>query len=371
MKRTKILPFITRGMLCGAFYFMQRSILYLISIESNTVDHIESVIGPEKRKIESKKEAAAHKIDDIKIIESLLDLTEGKNYSLKCEKSLLPIYNRVKDSTAYLQDTKIPRIVHLSYKSRCLPQDLANFTQMWSEALPNYSIFFHDDEAVDKLLHEEWNEFPHLHEILKCIKSKGAMLIDLWRMLVLYKYGGLYTDIDNVPTKIFTEDLIEPSITGFLLSDRWTRPTQNFLALEPRHPIAYNTILEILKNVWNLEDIANPKVVFVTGPQALKIGFQKFAHKSGDEIFHHGNDMYLTGFSNKTVKKLGNQLFIDSKPGWDDIVPHPHDMKLNVTRKERFQIESGAGHWITERNKNKNRRKMARSCKQYLYKGYD
>ena len=43
----------------------------------------------------------------------------------------------------------------------------------------------------------EWPEFPGLHTVLQCIFSKGAMLIDVWRILILWEYGSIYTDIDN------------------------------------------------------------------------------------------------------------------------------------------------------------------------------
>lgn len=47
----------------------------------------------------------------------------------------------------------IPKILHVSHKSRCLPQDLARRMEMWKHKLPNYSIFFHDDTAVNKLIY--------------------------------------------------------------------------------------------------------------------------------------------------------------------------------------------------------------------------
>lgn len=36
----------------------------------------------------------------------------------------------------------IPKIMHFSYKSRCLPQDLARTLYRWHAVLPSYSFFF-------------------------------------------------------------------------------------------------------------------------------------------------------------------------------------------------------------------------------------
>jgi len=49
------------------------------------------------------------------------------------------------------------------------------------------------------------------------MKYKGAMKIDLWRMLVIYKYSGIYIDIDNVPASEFQN--------GIFCIFRWQRPT--------------------------------------------------------------------------------------------------------------------------------------------------
>jgi hypothetical protein len=52
---------------------------------------------------------------------------------------------------------------------------------------------FHDDAAVDRLLYSgepeysNWRrEFPDIVKILPCV-APGAMKIDIWRVLVLWK----------------------------------------------------------------------------------------------------------------------------------------------------------------------------------------
>ena len=114
-------------------------------------------------------------------------------------------------------------------KSRCLPKDLAHGVQKWKEAMPDHSLYFHDDDAVEKLLQSDWPEFPGLQDVLKCVR-KGAMKIDIWRILVLYRYGGFYTDIDNWPgPKV--NDWIEERDTAFFVSDAVVRPSQWFMGI--------------------------------------------------------------------------------------------------------------------------------------------
>jgi mannosyltransferase OCH1-like enzyme len=55
-----------------------------------------------------------------------------------------------------------------------------------------YSLYFHDDVAVDRLLAKYWPEFPQLQLMQQCSIS-GAAKADIWRLLVLWEYGGIYT----------------------------------------------------------------------------------------------------------------------------------------------------------------------------------
>ena len=52
------------------------------------------------------------------------------------------------------------------------------------------------------------------------IKTGGAMKIDVWRILVVYMFGGIYCDADIGPTKSMTEESpITDGDDAFFLSD--------------------------------------------------------------------------------------------------------------------------------------------------------
>jgi len=325
---------------------------------------------PQKRKIHQFNHTNSESFEEI--LDSLSVLTEGtmpnNDTPVNCPAPLVFVHDIVRFSSGHAEDRRIPKIFHMSYKNRCLPQDLASIYKRWSQALPSYSIFFHDDEAIQKLLNEEWPEFPHLHEVSKCIKYKGAMLVDLWRMLVLYKYGGIYSDIDVIPTIHYPEDLIEPNVSGLILTDAWKRPFHSFLALEPKHPIAFHTIAQILTNLLEMPNIARPKLVFVTGPHALRAGYQKYAYKVDHNAIFHGNDDYITGLQNKTIKKIGKKRsikYITVKLGWAELVPHPHNSTLMIPRQDRIEIEGGIVYWVKEVYR-EGRKNKSVSCKYFL-----
>lgn len=317
------------------------------------------------------------------VLEEIHKLSGGSNEdmdTLNCTKPLVPFQNRLVLPAAGSNDTRseqqplIPRILHVSMKSRCLPRDLSRTMERWKTQLPNHSIFFHDDDAVQKLLQEEWPEFPGLHRALQCILSKGAMLIDVWRVLVLWKYGGIYTDIDIWPEDTFTEDVIPANVSAFFFHDPFNRPSQWFMALEPRHPIMYESMMIILHNIMDIRNLRKPSVVQVTGPGAVKNGYAAFFphmwQEGVDAVFQ--NNQFMIGKYGKVVYKLfngqyhiGEHLYVTNKKDYHHIVPF--NETLNVTRKERIEMESGVFHWQkVEHHLAKERVIPKISCRKYL-----
>jgi hypothetical protein len=275
----------------------------------------------------------------------LAELTNSAaSAKVECHAPLVPLHDRIVDQSSF-DSQKIPRLIHVAHISRCLPPDFVVMAQTWKDHFPSYSYFFHGDEAVDRLLKQDWPEFPQLAKIMNtCVKFGGAIKIDIWRVLVLYKYGGIYCDADTAPGVKLFEDAIQSNDSAFFLSDAWNRPSQWMQAMEPKHPIAYFTMLEILTRVLALEDISSIKPVFLTGPAALRSGYEKAFNrtlvKGEDDIFSLG---VHDGKFSKQVRKL--------KGDKTDHVSHYMSEKVawgathKTTRKERSMRQLNITHW--------------------------
>jgi Mannosyltransferase OCH1 and related enzymes len=304
------------------------------------------------------EEGEHNKTDILDEIHEISGALEDRN--LYCPPPLVKFQNRLVRKTTtnnekISSERFIPKVLHVSMKSRCLPQDLARTLERWMTQFPNYSVFFHDDKAVAKLIGQEWPEFPNLHRAMKCVFFNGAMTIDIWRVLILWKYGGVYTDIDNWPEDVFTEDIIPSNVSAFFFPDGYNRPSQWFMALEPRHPIMYDSMLTIIHNIFQLTNLRRPPVVKVTGPNAVKEGYTMFFPHlwlSGADAVLQNNNIIIGKFG-KAVFKLWNgdyrrseHIYVSLKKGYNDIVPF--NETLNVTRKERIEMQSGVLHWQKE-----------------------
>ena len=200
---------------------------------------------------------------------------------------------------------RIPRIVHQTSKSRCVTRKIFDVIQNWYLA-DNWAHYFHSDEAVDRLLQQDWPEFPHLPTVLACIEGKGTLKADLWRYVVLWEYGGVYADIDTKPNKL-NATTITAEDDGFFIVEMYHLLSQFFMATSPRHrelsfhfvrltrstlprlvsqfslAIMFYTIHHALLALVGSTDtgLMLRLAPFITGPHALNRGFQSFMRDQG------------------------------------------------------------------------------------------
>lgn len=141
----------------------------------------------------------------------------GSLKEVECEDPLVLVKDvLLNPKLAFDGGRKIPKIVHVTSRSRCMNKLFADNLNTWH--LKDHSFFMHDDEAMDKLLYRDWPEFPQLQHVLRCLKHGGAVKADVWRILVLWEYGGIYTDIDNRPA-LFNADTITAEDDAFFVMD--------------------------------------------------------------------------------------------------------------------------------------------------------
>ena len=114
-------------------------------------------------------------------------------------------------------------------------KDIASANR-WKNLNPDYEIKLYDDEMIRAFLLKEYGEmYVNLFDYLR----DGPIKADFWRVCVLYKYGGIYSDIDNMPLVPLGE-FVEPNI-DFVTCSSYIN--QNF---NPNFIIAYkdSTILK-------------------------------------------------------------------------------------------------------------------------------
>ncbi len=102
---------------------------------------------------------------------------------------------------------KIPKKIHLTCKNK---NNIDNI--IWEKCLEKYRLIYPDYEIIIYGNEDIYNIIgKHYPEYLDKIKQIqiGALLADIFRYLILYLEGGIYSDFDCEPIKRIDE-LLEP-----------------------------------------------------------------------------------------------------------------------------------------------------------------
>ena len=161
---------------------------------------------------------------------------------------------------------KIPRIIFQSWKTNKLQYELCQHVLRWSTMNPEYDYFLFDDEAMDTFIRLEYG--IEIFSSYACIKV-GAAMCDVWRLMIIYLYGGLYFDFDSrlmSELKDWNWGNDRDVVTGRSCGSRkhpggCAHQWGLILIYAPKHPVLYAAIKETLGNIadrtaTNVYDIA-------------------------------------------------------------------------------------------------------------------
>lgn len=86
----------------------------------------------------------------------------------------------------------IPKLIHQTYRDYELPEIYALCAQQMRALHPDYTYKFWTDDEMYAFMHTEfptyWSKFSALPRVI--------MQVDMFRYFLLYKYGGIYADLD-------------------------------------------------------------------------------------------------------------------------------------------------------------------------------
>lgn len=162
---------------------------------------------------------------------------------------------------------EIPKIIHHTWKDY---MPAGGFDKVYFNAsyfsfrkffpMPEYTFMFHIDKDLDKCIEEEFpqflQEFRSLGEDGKSTKVEKA---DAGRYCILWKYGGIYADLDYEATRNFYDQLPagKVSLNGspYKENENALVQVQNALMASPRHHPFWPRVFERMsmtgEHTWN------------------------------------------------------------------------------------------------------------------------
>ena len=166
----------------------------------------------------------------------------------------------------------IPRIIFRSHE-----EDLADlnpkFTEIFSNVLQkniNYSMVYFSEAERIQFIKAFYPQYLKDYSAL----VPGAFRSDVWRLLILYRYGGIYSDLSiQYIQKIDDIVRMDDEFVGVIDLDPKTI-LNCFIAAYPQHPLILKMIEIVMDNVRNRR--YNCQFLDITGPKALGRAYNAF-----------------------------------------------------------------------------------------------
>jgi mannosyltransferase OCH1-like enzyme len=186
----------------------------------------------------------------------------------------------------------IPRDIYVTWKSKDLsnsPLWMQRYLAGWQSMNPGFTFHLCDDADCEALFHEVRDEvlaelgidvLDLYHRLEKQVEKT-----DLWRYLVIYMRGGLYTDADTA-CLVPCEKWILPTdrvIVGFerFKCEHPTQYCQWTFAAEARHPFLGLVLRRVSESIQSVRGTNRMATLSRTGPIVFTDALIEFIELNG------------------------------------------------------------------------------------------
>lgn len=183
----------------------------------------------------------------------------------------------------------IPQFLWQTYKSKFPPNDALESIHSWLSLNPDLQWYYMCDAKCDQVIKDNFNkEFYSMYSSLPF----GVMKADVWRVAVVYMYGGIYSDLDTKCLKPVSSWL-NPDYDLIVGVETPNGTINNYtFAAAPRHPallFVLNFFLELYNSPGYL-DKNSPTPIQDFGAGGWSSGILKYYNL--ENKMHLGADYY-------------------------------------------------------------------------------
>lgn len=178
----------------------------------------------------------------------------------------------------------IPKSIYQTWKTKHnIDSKISEYIDNTKRMNPDMKYHLYDDQDCEDFIKKEFPYYYHIYQSLEIPVQKA----DLWRYLIIYKYGGYYLDIDcytthslldiKIPQRyndnkhLLIVDIEFPRPLCYFGMPRNPQYGQYWFAATPRHPAIRKVIHKIIANIKNKELLLEDKntidkTLYLTGP---------------------------------------------------------------------------------------------------------
>lgn len=220
----------------------------------------------------------------------------------------------------------IEKNIFQTFINKDLPEPVVDLVNYLKYKNKSYNYYFYTDEDILDFIKTNFsNEIFNSY----CRLQIGAAKADFWRYLVLYKYGGVYLDIDS---------FINADLDTFILNDdraivtrenNYGHFVQWCLICKSGHPILKYTIENVIKKICENKE---KRLNYLTGPPVLSESIENLYKHFGFESLYETDDSLINAKMNKNSDSYSRFVGID----FNDrrfIFKHPYYHTLYQNKK--------------------------------------
>lgn len=208
--------------------------------------------------------------------------------------------------------SNIPKQIFLTsqFNRDALPKEIEKNIQDMKRINPEYNIYYYSDSDAEQFIQSEFPQYLNEYRAL----IPGAYKADLLRLLLLYKFGGVYNDIGHVyleplDTILGGEKLLlcKDKVYNYFLHNA-------IIASVPEHPMIQKAIDVLIDNVRQRYYGTDP--LFPTGPGAFGKAFNLYLDREYDETIHSGQfneDIKILYFPGEVIQDIDGRSIIRVK----------------------------------------------------------
>jgi len=186
---------------------------------------------------------------------------------------------------------KIPKIIHQSYTSNILPR-LLNASYTWQLMNNNYKYIYWNDDNCDKYISTLSDK--KIKEAYFSLYSR-AYKSDIFRLCILYEYGGIWCDISS-ECEYPLDNLLNKDINLVIVKDNPSQVNngniyQAFIAVEKNSEIIKYILDLTVDRVLNFSDYdkmypwIHNETIAVTGPTIFAIALNNYLKRPSKSFF--------------------------------------------------------------------------------------
>jgi mannosyltransferase OCH1-like enzyme len=170
---------------------------------------------------------------------------------------------------------------HKSLKYVVSKPKLAQAMKSWQKFSKEIKYFFYSDKMCDTFMKEHFS--GNVYEAY-CKLPLAVMKADLWRYCILYKYGGIYADVDTIchqnPNLFINECLL------CIVPENSSHLCQWVFSAPPGSPFLESIIQLSVERIHNTQEIKGEHIVHnLTGPAVFTEGIERVLREKQQPTF--------------------------------------------------------------------------------------